>query len=422
MSSVPALTVTLPLLHPGQRAVVDDPARFKVLACGRRWGKTMLGSALCVHKALMGGRAWWVAPSYKMAVVGWRGVTRLARQIPGAIPRKGERSVAFPGGGEVWVRSADDPQSLRGEGLDLVVMDECAYIAEAAWTEALRPALSDRQGGALFISTPAGRNWFWRHWLRGNDGDRPDWRAWQNPTADNPHIVPAEIEAARTGLPDRIFRQEYLAEFIEDAGLVFRGIRKCVQPADYAHRHNLDSRYVIGVDWAQMNDFTAFYVIDAATGQVVDYDRFNQIDWEFQRGRLRAMSDRWHAAYILAELNSIGSPNVEALQREGLRVVGFTTTNETKAQIVQALALAFERGEIGIPDDAGLTGELEAFEAERLTSGKWRYAAPEGMHDDRVIALALAWWAKLTTGGPLIVSDEPTHASKWGGLGGRKRF
>ena len=105
------------------------------------------------------------------------------------------------------------------------------------------------------------------------------------------------------------------------------------------------------------------------------------------------MADRWRVWSIYAEMNSIGGPNVEALQAEGLPVHGFTTTNESKARIVQQLALAFERGEIRIPDDEVLIAELEAFEATRLPSGKWHYGAPSGMHDDTVIALALAYEA-----------------------------
>ena len=206
----------MPRLHPGQSAVRKHPARFKVLACGRRWGKTRLGTALCVEVALRGGRAWWVAPSYKMAAVGWRGLRMLTQQIPGAEINRAERLLTFPTKGTVQVRSADDPQSLRGEGLDLVVLDECAYTKEAAWTEALRPALSDRKGAALFISTPHGINWFRDLWLRGNSGDFDDWKSWTFKTRDNPYIDPDEIEAARATLLSRIFRQEYEADFLED--------------------------------------------------------------------------------------------------------------------------------------------------------------------------------------------------------------
>ena len=179
------MNVQLPPLHTGQQEIVQSDARFRVLACGRRWGKTRLGALLCLRTGLSRGRAWWVAPSYKMAHVGWRLVTQLAAQIPGAEIRRADQLVALPGGGTVQVRSADNPQALRGEGLDFLVMDECAFIQEAAWTEALRPALSDRLGHALFISTPKGRNWFWREWIRGQS-DGKEAASWTAPTSANP--------------------------------------------------------------------------------------------------------------------------------------------------------------------------------------------------------------------------------------------
>src|SRR4030067_198797 len=168
--------------HPGQRMVHRHPARFKILAAGRRWGKTRLGVNECLAVAAQGGRAWWVAPSYKMSEVGWRPIRRMAGKV-GAEVRKADRQVIFPGGGEVAVRSADNPDSLRGEGLNLVILDECAFMQEEAWTEALRPALSDRQGKAIFISTPSGRNWFWRLWQRGlQDGREGEGR-------QHPHTI-----------------------------------------------------------------------------------------------------------------------------------------------------------------------------------------------------------------------------------------
>lgn len=212
----PNLEIELPPLHPGQRLVADDPTRFKVLACGRRWGKTRLGTVLCLATALQGGRAWWVAPTYKMAQVGWRWLRQLAAQVPGATISLSDKTTTLPGGGTVQVRSADDPVGLRGEGLNFCVLDECAYIREDAWTESLRPALADRKGGALFISTPHGLNWFRNLFLRGQGGD-PEWRSWQFKSADNPHLDPREIESARQLLTSRIFRQEFEADFLEDA-------------------------------------------------------------------------------------------------------------------------------------------------------------------------------------------------------------
>lgn len=385
------MELRLPRLHPGQQAVWNERARFKVLASGRRWGKTLLGSLACVDAANRGGRAWWVAPSYKMAQVGWRAVYRLGQQVPGAEIRRGDLMVRFAGGGSVQVRSADDPQSLRGEGLTLAVMDECAFMGEAAWTEALRPALSDRLGGALFISTPKGRNWFWRLWQRGKDDSEPDWRSWQFPTTSNPYIAPEEIEAARRDLPERIYQQEYEALFLDDAGGVFRRVAEAatLQPqAPVAGR-----QYVMGVDWGKSNDFTVLKVMDVATRSEVYSDRFNQIDYAVQRQRLGVVADRYRPTVILAESNSMGEPIIEQLQRDGLPVRGFTTTNATKAVIIEALALAFEQGSIHIINDPVTVGELQAYEVERTPSGMVKYSAPEGMHDDTVMALALAWQA-----------------------------
>jgi phage FluMu gp28-like protein len=386
---MPTISITLPPLHAGQQPIADNPARFRVLACGRRWGKTRLGAALCIKVALEGGRAWWVAPSYKMAQVGWRLINRLAQQITGAEVRRGEMLVTMPSGGEVQVRSADNPDSLRGEGLDFVVMDECAFMQEEAWLEAIRPALSDRLGRAVFISTPKGRNWFWRAFQAGQSSNG-EWASWQIPTVDNPHIDAAEVEAARLGLPERVFRQEYLAEFIDDAGGVFRGVMEAATAVALEHG-NRGGQYVYGVDWGQQHDFTAVAIMDATTKRLVYLDRFNQIDYNVQRGRLLALAERFPPSLIIAESNSIGLPNIDALQRDGLPIQPFQTTNATKTTAIDALTLAFERHDIQILNDPVLIGELQAYEQERLPSGLRRFSAPPGMHDDTVIALALAW-------------------------------
>ena len=157
-----------------QQQVISDQSRFKVLACGRRAGKTVLGTVLCLQTAGVGGRAWWVAPTYPVASIGWRAIKELALRLPGSEVRESERRVTLSSGGDVQVKSADNPDSLRGEGLDLVVIDEAAFVKEAAWTEALRPALSDRQGSALFISTPRGRNYFYHLWTDAKDKPDPD--------------------------------------------------------------------------------------------------------------------------------------------------------------------------------------------------------------------------------------------------------
>jgi phage terminase large subunit-like protein len=343
----------------------------------------------CLDAAAKGKRAWWVAPSYKMSEVGWRPLRRLAGQIPGAEIRKVDRQVILPGGGEVTVRSADNPDSLRGEGLDFVVLDECAFMLETAWNEALRPALADRKGRALFISTPKGRNWFWRIWQRAAS-DGGEWHGWQFTSYDNPFIADSEIDAAKAMLPDRIFRQEFMAEFIDDAGGVFRRVMDAAtaqQQDDPTPGHS----YVFGVDWGKHNDFTVITVLDLTDKSLVYFDRFNQIDYVLQAGRLKALAGRFKPTTVVAESNSIGDPVIEQLRRDGLPVTAFNTTSATKTAAIDALALAFEQGSIRILNDPILIGELQAYEMERLPSGQLRYNAPAGMHDDCVMSLAIGW-------------------------------
>jgi phage terminase large subunit-like protein len=395
---MPTIDITLPPLHTGQRPIAGHPARFRVLGCGRRWGKTRLGAALCIAEALEGRRAWWVAPSYPVANVGWRLIRRMGVQIPGADIRQVDRLITMPTGGEVQVRSADNPDSLRGEGLDFVVLDECAFIKEDAWLEAIRPALSDREGRAMFISTPKGRNWFWRAFQQGLDPKQTEWASWQLPTSDNPHINPAEIEAARHGLPERVFRQEYLAEFLEDAGGVFRRVMEAATAV--SAQPETGRQYVFGVDWGQSNDFTVIAVMDTKSKAMCHLDRFNQIDYAVQRGRLMALYEQYRPVQVIAETNAMGQPIIEELQRQGAPISPFTTTNATKTAAIDALALAFEQGTITILPDPVLIGELQAYEQDKLPSGLRRFGAPQGMHDDTVMALAMAWQG--CTSGPVL--------------------
>jgi len=385
-----AKTTIRPHLHAGQLEVHRDPSRFKVLAAGRRWGKTRLGVNECVGVAIEGKRAWWVSPSYRTSEVGWRPLRQLSRKIPGTEIRLADRMVLFPGGGFVAIRSADNPDSLRGEGLDFVVMDECAFMQPEAWSEAIRPALSDRLGKALFISTPRGRNFFWDLYRRG--GVDPDWASFTYPTSANPYIQPSEIEAARAELPEIIFNQEYLADFVDSEGAVFRRIRDAaiLQPLEQPLEGH---QYSAGVDVAAAVDYTVITVLDVNTREMVALDRFNRVDYPVLEDRLLATYRKWHLDGMVVESNSIGAPVIDHLREHDINIIPFTTTNTTKHDIIQRLQSAFEHGLIHIIDNPILVGELLSYESKRTPSGNYTYSAPEGQHDDCVMSLAFAWYS-----------------------------
>lgn len=386
-------------LHEAQREIHECISRFRVTSAGRRFGKTRLAVMECIEVANNGGRAWWVSPTYKMSNVGWRPLRQICSRIPGATIRKVEREVILPGGGMIGVRSADNPDSLRGEGLDFVVMDEAAYIQPEAWSEAIRPALSDRQGRALFISTPRGRNWFWSAYLKGES--EPDWSSFTFPTSANPYIPKSEIEAARRELPEIIFRQEYLAEFVDSEGAVFRRVHDAavLKPLDEPQEGR---QYVAGVDVAASVDYTVITVIDTDSKDVVYLDRFTRVDYPVLEDRLTGVYHRWKLTGMVVEANSIGRPVIDHLVERGLRIMPFTTTNVTKHAIITALMAAFEHGQIRIIDDPVLIGELLSYESKQNASGSISYSAPDGGHDDCVMSLAFAWNA-VEAAQPLIL-------------------
>jgi len=376
-------------LHHAQATIRTSDARFRVVSAGRRFGKTRLAVMECIEVASVKGKAWWVSPTYKMSNVGWRPIYRTCARIPGAVIRKVEREVILPGGGMIGVRSADNPDSLRGEGLDFLVMDEAAYIQREAWTEALRPSLSDRLGRALFISTPRGRNWFWEQYQRGVTG-ADDYAAFQYPTSANPYIAKSEIEAARHELPELIFRQEYLAEFIDDSGSVFRRVQEAARLVELTDPIP-GRQYSAGVDVAASVDYTVISVMDDMSKELVYLDRFNRVDYNLLIDRLESVYKRWGLRTMKVESNSIGQPVIDALKSRGLAIIPFMTTSSTKQIIIQNLQAAFENGQIGIINNPVLIGELLSFESKRNASGSFSYSAPAGMHDDCVMSLAIAW-------------------------------
>lgn len=392
--AIPAtVNVILPALFPRQRTIVDDSARFKVIVCGRRWGKTQTAAWEALRRALRGQLVWWVAPTAEVTRRGWRKIIPLAQRIPGVDIRRALREIEFPGGGLIGFKTGDSDSGLLGEGLDYLIVDEAALVRETAWTQELRPALSDREGGAMFISTPRGQNWFWRAYLLGVDPERADWQSWRFPTSTNPVIKASEIEAARELLPARAFEQEYLAEFLADGGVVFRNITAaCTAPHPAQPAQHRGHDIVIGADWGKSNDYSVFTAVCRTCRHMVDFDRMNVIDYALQVGRLQNMVARWNRVTVYPETNSMGEPIIEQLERAGLTVREFTTTAQSKPPLIESLALAIERGEIGLQDIPVLVGELQAYTMTlNKITGRPTYSAPDAMHDDCVMSLALAW-------------------------------
>jgi len=209
-------------LHPAQEEVWNSTARFKVVAAGRRFGKTVMGTAKILVAATTHQKSvsLWVSPSHSQS--------RMALDMVAAIIPADYREVNrtfseiyLPNGSKIVFRSGERWDNLRGDGLVCAVLDEAAFLDERVWTEAVRPALSDHKGEALLISTFNGENWFYRYFRNAIEIDNDQWESWRFQTLDNPFIDPMEVEEARRNLPREVFEQEYEASPMAFSGAVF---------------------------------------------------------------------------------------------------------------------------------------------------------------------------------------------------------
>jgi hypothetical protein len=388
--------VRLQRQHPGQVEIVNHSARFKVVMCGRRFGKTQLGVRKACDVALAGHPVGWFAPTYKYVLEVWR---ELLQRLQPVISRSNdqERRIELVTGGVIEMWTMDTPDPGLGRKYKLAVIDEAGIVPELLdlWQRAIRPTLVDLSGHGLFLGTPRGR----RHGFvvlfnRGNDPNEPDWASFRAKTMDNPYIPVEEVEAARRELPPEVFAQEFEGVPTDDGANPFGldAIRQSVAPL------STNPVVVYGVDLARSLDFTVVVGLDAYR-KVAFLDRW-QAPWAATKAKVRDIVGQ---TPIVADATGVGDAIVADLQVMGVDVTPHVFTQPSKLRLMQRLVAAFQGNELRIPD-GWLTSELESFEFMYTATGV-RYEAPTGFHDDGVMALALALYGWDRVQG--VVPDAP---------------
>lgn len=392
----------LPSLLPWQEEVHNHSARYKVLSIGRRAGKTRLGVIEAFINAFNGKNVFWIAPTYQQAIFGWNELkilvsktNQFAKKVYGSpiiTLRESEKKFEFKNGGWVQAKTGDAPDWLRGVGLDLAILDECSFMKESVWTDAIYPALADRQGKALFISTPRGKNWFYKLYEKGKSDDYKDWHSWKLPSSVNPLISPDIMEESKRNLPIEKFRQEFEGEFTDSGFTVFKNFHNCLTyPIQY---EAIDShKYIISIDWGKQSDYTVFSVLDTSmeVPALVWLERMNIAAYHIQVGKLEEICSKFKPYKIIAERNSIGEVIIENIKNLGYPIEGFTTSNSSKQRIIQRLKVAFETQSISIINNLQLLHELEIYEEITTPTGLTTYSAPQGFNDDCVMSLAIGF-------------------------------
>lgn len=401
--SKPALFQSLEYIpHSGQIEVHKSEAMRRVVACGVRWGKTlcaaMEGIAAAMHPR-QSSIGWICAPTYDLADKVFREIEMIALEKLKhrlMVHKSAERRIILRnmagGPSEIRGKSADNPVSLLGEGLDWLIIDEAARLKPRIWENHLSQRLIDKMGWALLISTPAGKGYFHDLYRRGQNAEDPQYASWNNPTWTNPHINSELIDKERERLPERVFAQEYAAKFIEGSGQVFRNVRECATGS--FEKPNETERYYGGLDLARVEDYTVFTIM-TRDRRVVYVDRFHRIDWGMQVERIKKVSDDYRKPKIMVDCTGVGDPIYEALRKSGCFVSPYPFTLKSKNALIDNLAMMIERKEITLPTahvwPDGID-ELESFQYSVTDQGNVRTGAPSGYHDDIVISLALAAW------------------------------
>ncbi len=398
---VKSFKVKMPELHSGQLNVATSKSRFKVLVAGRRWGKTRLGVWLCIAKAMQGKKAWWVAPTYSMALEGWKEIRTLGVDY-GCEVKEYEKTLYTPTGGQVTVRSADNPSRLRGAGLDYIVLDECAFIKEDVWKEVLRPTLTERRGGALFISTPRGFNWFSK--LFDEAETLSDWERWQLSTTTNPYVPLDELEIAKKEIGSFLYSQEYEAQFVEQSGGLFnvnwfkyfdytqelrfdeKGFEKYYKQISYDNKivDTDDLNIITTVDLATSTKESADYTVATTLGVSPSNEIFV----------LDVVRQRLEAPQVLKMLESVYArwePSVVGIERAGYQLAFIQMARQQTQLPIRELKADRDKYSRALP----LSAKLEAGQIYFDKSAQWLMDLekellqfPAGEHDDQVDSLA----------------------------------
>jgi len=385
--------------HPPQEEVLKKQRRFTIICAGRRFGKTIMCAYLALRE-LFGAskKIWIVSPNYELSkkvfdyLVFW-----VINNFEDGVFKVNYSQLTIrclATGSFVMCKSAENPDSLIGESLDLLIIDEAARVQEKIWQSFLRPCLTDRNGKAIFISTPVGKNWFHRLWSRGqvDDDANKNYISFQFKTIDNPTIpnLAEDIQEAKESLAHDIFMTEYEASFEDGTTTVFRNIASCI--GGKLQKPIKNHLYTMGVDLGRYKDYTVICVVDRENHQLVHLDRFKTIPWGLQKKRIKAIADDYNDALVFVDSTGVGDPIFEDLIDMNLSAEDYKFTNKSKRHLIDKLVIFIQQGKLTYPDIPVLINELGTYAYIKTEKGNITYNAPSGFHDDCVCSLALAIW------------------------------
>jgi hypothetical protein len=385
--------------HPKQRdiinSIINTDIKYHIVSVGRQFGKSLMGENVLLWWAINQPKSkiLWVSPIFAQS-------DKVHSEIETAIYNSGiikssnhsKNQLILNNGSEIYFKSAENYQTIRGYSFNYVIIDECAYIDENAWTQSIRPTMASQGKKALFLSTPKSKNWFYNLFQMGLSSEYPNYKSYRGSSYDSPYINQEEIEDAKKTIPENVFRQEYLAEFIEGGGEVFSNLNSIT----FEHYPTPMGKIYGGLDLAKQVDYSVLTLMDEQ-GNIIDITRTNQRDWKSIIDLVANKINQYQAS-VYIETNSIGDMFFDMIQKQSKNVFPFYTTNQSKQEIIEGLILDINEGNIRIPSKdlfPPLFEELSIFTYDYSPKTRSiKYGSPNGFHDDCVMSLALCNYSK----------------------------
>jgi len=391
--------VFLPIENfPKQQSIFNHPARIKLAAKGRRFGLTK-GAAndfiMCALEGRFKKGLWVDVVNSNIDKYIERYFLPHLEKLPKHMWEwRRQKKELHINGAYIDFRSADVPETMEGFGYDKAFINEAGIVLkdEYLWNNAIQPMFWDYKDAQIVIGgTPKGMGKFYELCERGKDPTQEQFAFFTFTSFDNPYINTDAISEDMKNMPERVIQQEIYAQFLEDTGVVFRGFLEIMDavPTRPVQGHV----YIMGVDLAKVQDYTVIAVYDTANNKQVYEARFNKLDWSMQKQRIAETCRHYNTATIVIDATGLGDPIAEDLARMSLPVDPFKFTNESKKQLVEKLATWIETQRIRMIKSEDKVREFTNFTYDiSEQTGKIRYEAPTGFHDDIVFANALAVW------------------------------
>lgn len=383
---------------PKQQSIFDSQARIKLAAKGRRFGLTKGAANDFILSALEGKfkKGLWVdVVNSNIDKYIERYFLPHLKKLPSSMwSWRVQKKELHIGKAYIDFRSADTPETMEGFGYDKAFINEAGIVLkdEYLWNNAIQPMFWDYPDVKIVIGgTPKGKGKFYELCERGKDPEQKQFEFFTFTSFDNPYINLDAIKQDMETMPERVVQQEIYAQFLEDTGVVFRNFMEVM---DATAQKPIDNHvYIMGVDLAKVEDYTVIAVYDMSTNKQVYQARFNKIDWGMQKERIAQTAKHYNTASIVIDATGLGDPIVDDLARMELPVDPIKFTNDQKRQLIEKMVNWIELKRVHLLNLPETVRELSNFTYDiSETTDRIRYEAPQGFHDDIVIAHALAIW------------------------------